>query len=153
MTVYKDANSGKVAREELTIRLPERRFAADIIANRSLGQGETIGASITSGGALVIGLNRNADSLNLDGPVKARLGDHLSFMIRSAIRRKLLLRCHFFAPDGSFLHVYARSVLMDGVTGTVTFPSALNDPPGRYRLVVTDLISAAAAESTFALEP
>jgi hypothetical protein len=152
VTAYNDAKSGKVAREELTIRLPERRFVTDVTANRSLGQGEAVGASITSGGALVLGLSRSADSLNLSGPVKARLGEHLSFRIQSAVRGKHLLRCQFFAPDGSFLHVYARSVLMDGVTGTVAFPSALNDMPGRYRLVITDLISGAAAESTFALE-
>jgi len=152
VSIYSDARLGKVAREDLFIRLPERRFATDITANRSLGQEETVRSSITTGGALVLGLSRTTDSLKLSGPAKAHLGEHLGFRIQCSVSGKHLLRCHFSAPDGSFLTAYARNVLVDGVAGTVTFPSALNDAPGRYRLVVTDLVGGATAETGFTLE-
>jgi len=79
------------------------------------------------------------------------LGDHLRFTTRTSTGSKHLLRCHFFAPDGSFIPAYARNVLVDGSQGEVVLPSAQNDAPGEYRLSVADLVSGAVAEHSFTL--
>jgi hypothetical protein len=63
-----------------------------------------------------------------------------------------LVRCHLFGPDGSFLPHYASNVLTGGTTGSVAFTSALNDPPGRYRINLTDVLTGASAETTVLLK-
>ncbi len=151
VTVYNDDRLGRVAREEVTIRLPQSYFVSDIIAGRSKGQQDLLRSSITVGGALVLGLRRSPDSLQLSGPPEARIGDHPGFEVRFEKQGKHLLRCHFFAPDGTFLSAYARNVLAEGPVGRVILPFAMNDPPGKYRLTVTDLISGASADADIVL--
>jgi hypothetical protein len=51
-----------------------------------------------------------------------------------------------------FLFEYARNVLFEGNQGSVVFPTALNDPPGSYRLKVTDVLSGAESEAKISLE-
>ena len=57
VTVYNDANLGKVAREEISIRLPEKYFVYDMITGESFGQTDLVKTSITTGGAAVLGLS------------------------------------------------------------------------------------------------
>ena len=73
-------------------------------------------------------------------------------MITSTRQGKHLVRCHFYAPDGTFLHNYAANVLFDGATGGVTLPSALNDAPGVYTLKATDVVTGSTAEAKIRLQ-
>ena len=41
--------------------------------------------------------------------------------------------------------LYASNVLIEDGTGTFVLPTALDDPPGRWRVKVTDLLSGASA--------
>ncbi|HYK91894.1 MAG TPA: hypothetical protein VE398_24220, partial [Acidobacteriota bacterium] len=152
VTVYSDANLGRIAREEVFIRLPEGRFVTDITTNHPLGRQDVVRSSITTGRALVLGLSRAESLPTLSGPTRAHLGEHLNFKIQSSVAGKHLIRCQFYAPDGTFLPAYARNVIVEGAAGKVVLPSALSDSPGRYKLVATDLISGAAAETDFLLE-
>jgi hypothetical protein len=63
-----------------------------------------------------------------------------------------LLRFHVTGPDGSFLPEYAQVTATDDAAPTFTFPSALNDPPGDYRVRVADVLTGASAEATLRLE-
>ena len=55
-------------------------------------------------------------------------------------------------PDGALRPEYARVSVEDGASASFTLPSALNDPPGEYRLQVSDVLNGAAAEATLHLE-
>jgi hypothetical protein len=86
------------------------------------------------------------------GPADAKLGDHPSFTITPATAGQHLVRCHFYAPDGTFLHNYATNVVFDGASGTVVLPSAVNDAPGQYTLKATDVMTGASAEAKITLQ-
>ena len=64
---------------------------------------------------------------------------------------KHIVRCHVFGPDGRFLPVYAKNLLVSGTTGAFVFPSAVNDPVGQYRIVLTDIITGGSTELKLAL--
>jgi hypothetical protein len=68
----------------------------------------------------------------------------------SAARR--LLRFHVLGPGGAFLPEYARVSVAEGSSASFTLPSAVNDPPGEYRLRVGDVLSGATAEAVLRLE-
>jgi hypothetical protein len=64
-----------------------------------------------------------------------------------------IVRCHIFAPDGSFIPAYAKNLLLKNASGSVVLPSALNDPPGEYTLRITDVVTGSTAEARISLKP
>jgi hypothetical protein len=150
VTYYDDSELGRIARQQITIRLPRRHYAADARTGERFGYTDTVNTAITVGGALVLGLSNNDGKIRVTGPASAELGEHPVFSITSSEPGKTLVRCHFFAPDGSLLPAYAKNVLMEG-TGSVVLPSALNDPAGDYTLRVTDVLSGATASASISL--
>ncbi len=151
VTVYNDANLGAVAREEISIRLPEKLFVHNITTGESLGQTDVVRTSITTGGAVVLGLSVAACALQIAAPASGRPGDALRFTLTLSTTGKHVLRCHVFGPDGSFLPVYAKNLLVSGRTGAFVFPSAVNDALGKYRVVATDVVTGASAEASVVL--
>jgi hypothetical protein len=152
VTMYTDANLGKVAREEISIRLHEQCYVHDITAGKALGTTDVVKTSITVGGALVLGLNRASGTLQVTAPASARLGDVVRLSMKLSTPGRHLIRCHVFGPDGAFLPHYASNVLIGGTTGSIAFSAALNDPPGRYRVTLTDVVSGASAETAVTLK-
>jgi hypothetical protein len=59
------------------------------------------------------------------------------------------LRLEVRGPDGAALPAYALTVLAPGGAATVRLPLALNQPPGRYKVGVIDVLSGAAADAEF----
>jgi hypothetical protein len=47
---------------------------------------------------------------------------------------------------------YPSNISLDGPTGAVVLPSALNDPAGPYRLRITDVVTGATAEARVRLQ-
>jgi hypothetical protein len=152
VTVYNDANLGKLVREDITIRLPRKAWVSNIITGEQMGETDAIRTSITTGAALLFGLTQSQVSISLAGPSVGRRGEPLTFEIRATPGGKHLVRCHLFAPDGSFLSVYARSVLIEGADGKVTIRTAYNDAPGTYTLRATDVVSGATTSTGFLLK-
>ncbi|HUS13376.1 MAG TPA: beta-galactosidase trimerization domain-containing protein [Pyrinomonadaceae bacterium] len=147
VTVYNDANLGRVARQEIVIKLPRKLYVADVRSGKQLSYTDTIHTSTLVGDAVVLGLSTLQNKIALDGPDTALLGEHVSFSIASSVSGRRLLRCHVFAPDGSPLPVYARNVLMNDGSSTFILPSALNDASGRYTVRATDVVTGATVET------
>ncbi|MCJ7752651.1 MAG: beta-galactosidase trimerization domain-containing protein, partial [Armatimonadetes bacterium] len=153
VTVYHDENLGDVARQEITIRLPRAYHVTNARTGEQLGYTDTVRTTITLGGALVLGIAKEQNSLSVAGPVSATLGDHPQFIVRSSRPDRALVRAHFYGPDGEFLHLYAQNVLTENGVATVAIPSALNDQAGEYTVQATDVISGATAVTKIMLEP
>ncbi len=153
VTIYNDANLGRVAKQEILIKLPRKYHVTDIRAGKQLGLTDVVRTSIVIGDAVVLGLNRAQGEIKLHGPANASLGEHPEFAITSAIPGRRLVRCHIFAPDGSFIPGYAKNLLLENASGSVVLTSALNDPAGKYTVRVTDVVTGARAEARIGLKP
>jgi hypothetical protein len=151
VTVYQDANLGEVAAQDLVIKLPRKRYVANVRTGERFGLTDTVRVPITVGGALVLAMSDAEDSLSLSGPTAATRGEHPRFAIHSSTPGKALARCHFLAPDGTFLPAYERNVLLQNGAGEVVLPSALSDAEGTYTLQVTNITTGAAAEAKVTL--
>ena len=147
VTIYNDTRLGRVARQEMVIKLPRKLYVADVRSGKQFGYTDTIHTSTLLGDAVVLGLSPLQNKITLDGPNTALLGEHVSFSVASSMPGRQLIRCHVFAPDGSPLPVYARNVLMNNGSSTFILPSALNDPPGRYTVRATDVVTGATIET------
>ena len=152
VTVYSDANLGRLVREDITIRLPQKAWVSNIITGELIGEQDAIRTSITTGAALLFGLTPSQTSISLAGPSAGKRGEPLAFEVKATPGGKHLVRCHLFAPDGTFLPIYAKNILIEGADGKVTIPTAHNDPTGTYTLRVTDVVSGATTSTGFLLK-
>jgi hypothetical protein len=150
VTVYEDQALGKVAREDIGVRLPRVSYVTDARTGRFLGQTDRVSVSVVTGEAAVLALSPARSTMAIDGPTESARGERISFRLTSTSGGKRLVRCHVFGPDGAFLHVYATNVVSDGPASFV-LPAAVNDPPGAYRIRATDVLSGAEAETTLTL--
>ncbi len=147
VTVYNDAGLGRVARQEIMIKLPRKYHVTDIRAGQRLGLTDVVRTSIVIGNTVVLGLNRAEETISLRGPASAGLGEQPEFIIASSRPERRLVRCHIFAPDGAFIPAYAKNLLLETGSGSFVLPSALNDPAGEYIVRVTDVVTATTAEA------
>jgi Beta-galactosidase trimerisation domain/Beta-galactosidase len=152
VTIYNDAALGQVARQEITIKLPNRVYVTDVRTGKKLGYTEVIHSSVLIGDAVVLGLSSTENTLLLRGPTTSSRGEHVAFSISSSVLGRRLIRCYVFGPDGSMLPVYAGNVLLEGPAATFVLPSALNDPVGTYIIRATDVVTGATAESKVTLK-
>jgi hypothetical protein len=151
VTTYNDANLGQVAKQDLIVKLPRKSYVTDVRTGKKLGLTNIVHSSILIGDALILALTPGANELKLEGAVSAKPGDHVSFDLISTTPTTTLVRCHVFAPDGSRLPIYAKNVLVQQGHGTFTLPFALNDPPGKYIVRVTDVVTGATVEKSLEL--
>src|SRR5438045_809100 len=111
VTTYNDTNLGTVARQELTIRLPQKMYVADVRSGKQLGYTDVVHTSILIGDAIVLGLSPEENRIEMDGISSAKRGDHVSLNLISTTNDSNLVRCHVFAPDGSRVSMYLSNVL------------------------------------------
>jgi hypothetical protein len=149
---YIQSDNAQTARREVVVRLPGVREVTDVRAGSSLGPRDTVKTSIRAGDALVLALSPSRATIRLEGPREISRGMLAEFVLKTSAAGKHLVRCHFSDPQGRFLPEYARNLLIDGTEGKVPFPSAFNDPPGEYKLKVTDLLSGTTAEASMVVK-
>lgn len=147
VTVYRDDKLGEVARQEITITLPDTYYVTDARTGERLGHTNTVKTSVIVGGALVLGLAKQTNTLTLTAPEEGSCGDPLTFSLASSRPSKALVRCHVYGPDGSFLPLYSQNLVLEKGAGTFLLPTALNDPAGEYTVKATDVITGATAEA------
>jgi hypothetical protein len=90
--------------------------------------------------------------LRLSGPPETARGEVANLTASFSTGGKRLTRWLVFGPDGAFHAEYARTEAGEGSETAFALPSALSDPPGVYRLQVTDVLSGATAETALRLE-
>jgi hypothetical protein len=152
VTVYNDAALGKVARQEIVIKLPRKFYVTDVRTGKGLGYTDVVHSSLLVGDALVLGLSSTENTITLRGATTALRGEHPRFELAASKPGRHLVRCHVFAPDGSMLPAYSNNVLVDRATATFILPSALNDPPGTYTIRATDVVTGATTETRIILK-
>jgi hypothetical protein len=152
VTTYNDSHLGRIARQEVVVKLPRAFFVRDLRSGQALGHVDSVKTSVVAGDALLLALSPDKNTLSVRGPTTARRGEHPAFLLVSSSPGKHLIRCQFFSPEGKFLFDYARNVFFDGAQENVILPSALNDPTGTYQLKVTDLLTGAESEVAFRLD-
>src|SRR4029453_2591859 len=79
VTTYTDSNLGQVAKQELTIKLPRKFHVTDVRSGKKLGCTDVVHSTILVGDALVVGLSSQENELNVESPISAKPGDHVSF--------------------------------------------------------------------------
>jgi hypothetical protein len=150
--IYDDSKLGTVVAEQVEIRLPRPGDVVNVRTGEFLGHADRLRTSIVAGDALVLAVGPARPTVALSGPPAARAGDHARFAIRlEPATPRRVLRCHVFGPDGAFLPLYSRNLLVDGESADFVLPTALDDPPGSYRLKVTDILGGGAAEAAMDL--
>ena len=151
VTVYEDAEKGRVIRHEVDVALPRAAQVTNARTGEALGETARLRTTLTAGDALVLTLGPVPSEMRLTGPREAKRGTAPVFAV-TLPPGKRLLRWHVHGPGGAFLPEYARTAVAEGSTATFTLPSALNDEAGEYRVRVTDVLSGASAETTLRLE-
>ena len=149
--VYDDSTLGKVVAQDLDIRLSSAAHVVNVRTGEYLGHTDRVRAPVTAGDALVLAASPERATLKVSGPSEAQRGAHPTFTIAPSGTGRHLVRCHVFGPDGAFLPVYARNLMVEGADGTFVLPTALDDPPGRWRVSATDVVSGASANAELEL--
>jgi hypothetical protein len=152
VTVYEDAEKGRVVRHEVDVTLPRAAHLTNARTGEALGETGRLRAMLTAGDAVILVLGPPRTPLTLDGPARAKRGDAVVFAASGGTAARRLLRWHVRGPDGAFRPEYARVAVEDGPPSTFTLPTALNDQAGEYRVRVGDVLSGASAEATLRLE-
>jgi len=146
VTVYDDSKLGRVVRREIEVRLPRAGDVTNIRNAEPLGRTDRVKLSVVSGDALLLATGPPRGTLTVTGPVAAHPGEHPRFRLASSAPGKRLVQALVFGPDGAPIPEYTRTLLLDGANGSFVLPTALDDPPGRYRLRFADVLSGASAE-------
>jgi hypothetical protein len=152
VTVYEDAEKGRVVRTEVDVVLPRAAHVTNARTGESLGETTRLRTSLIAGDALVLALGPGSAPLRLEGPARAKRGEAPVFTASSSSAVRRLLRWHVWGPDGAFLPEYARVSVEAAATAAFVLPSALNDAAGEYRVRVTDVLRGASADATVRLE-
>jgi hypothetical protein len=152
VTIYNDAALGQIARQEITLKLPNKFYVTDVRSGKRLGYTDVVHSSVVVGDAAVLSLSPAENKLALSGPPSSSRGEHVAFALSSSVAGPRLIRCHVFAPDGLMLPAYARNLLLDNTATTFVLPSALNDLAGAYTIRATDVVTGATAETKITLK-
>jgi hypothetical protein len=152
VTVYEDAERGRVVRREVDVALPRAAHVTNARTGEALGETARLRTTLAAGDALVLALGPGRAPLRLEGPDRAKRGDAVAFAVPASAPGRRLLRWHVHGPDGSFLPEYARVTVEDGPTAPFALPTALNDPAGEYRVRVTDVLTGVSSETSVRLE-
>jgi len=148
VTIYNDASLGQVARQDLTIKLPQKYYVADVRSGKQLGFTDTVHSSALIGDALILGLSATQNKLRVEGPAVVQIGHAATVNIGSDAVGRSLVRAHVFGPDGSFIPIYSRNVLLPNGHATFVVPFAFNDQTGKYKVRITDVVTGADSEIT-----
>ncbi len=73
MTVYEDAEQGRVVRREVNVTLPRVAHVTNARTGEALGETARLRTTLAAGDALVLALGPERTPLRLDGPVRAKL--------------------------------------------------------------------------------
>jgi len=135
----------EVRSHPITVQLGRPWHIYDVRGRRYLGQAERIRDSIqTAEPKLYALLPEPVTRVVLDGPRTARRGDSVRFRIRVAGGggHETVLRFRVLRADGALARPYSENLETASGGAEAGFRIALNDPPGSWRVQVTDAVSA-----------
>ncbi len=152
VTVYEDAALGRLVRHEVDVALPRLAHVTNARTGEDLGEKRRLHTTLVAGDALVLSLGPERTPLRLEGPAAAKRGEAVAFTASAPAPGRRLLRWHVTGPDGAFRPEYAQVTVEERPEAAFTFPSALNDLAGEYRIHVADVLTGASADAPLHLE-
>jgi hypothetical protein len=152
VTVFEDAENGRVVRRQVDVTLPRVAQVTNARTGEALARTGRLRVSLTAGDALVLSLGQERPTLRLEGPAGAKRGEATTLTVVASSPERRIFRWDVHGPGGAFRSEYAQATVADGSTATFVLPPALNDEKGEYRIRVTDVLSGASAEHRLRLE-
>lgn len=140
--------------ETVHIGLSERCHVYDVRAGTYLGRLQEITIAVPVGDAVFLGLMPyRVAGVRLTVPASCLPGERLGYqaevLTSGAQAGDHVLRVAFSDARGQPIGSYSRNVLASGGVYDGHLPLALSDPPGRWRLEVTDVTSGLSQTQTF----
>ena len=140
------------------LHLPKSGYVYDSVGGKFLGRTDTVSAELDEGGAMAfsvlpvkplgVKIAGLADEVRRGEDVRVAL----SLETPSGGAPDTVFNVRFISPSGSCRFHMRRNVDAPGGHAEVVFPMAYNDTPGQWRVVVTDAMTALAAEKSFTLK-
>ena len=139
------------------VTFPQARYVYDCRKGEALGKHREVRATLVGGQARVYCLSPKpllAPRLALAGG-GVKPGGAVAYTVAlpgGSDARKQLVRLTVLRPDGSEYGDYARNLLLGSKAFSGSFRLALNDPPGKWRVVARDLCSSQKATAALTYE-
>ncbi|MFO1057057.1 MAG: alpha-amylase family protein [Dongiaceae bacterium] len=151
------AMAGGPAAADLVVTLDTPRFAYDLLAGRALGRSDRLAVTTSREGISLIAVSPAPLRPPVIAPPQpARAGDTVALSIAipgAAPGARRILHADVIDSAGAIVPCYSRNLIAAGGAASLVLPLALNDPPGRWRVRVSDLLSGATADADLAVEP
>ncbi|MBQ6915773.1 MAG: hypothetical protein IJQ65_08625, partial [Kiritimatiellae bacterium] len=140
-----------------TFVLPRGGFVWDVRARKPLGRADRVAAKIPLAGAAVYSVMQyEAKRLDLTAPAAANAGDLVGVSLRieaeGAPVGTHVFNVRFVPPSGECRFHFRRNVTAKGGAAKVSFPLALNDERGEWKIVAEDTLTGLRAEKTLAVQ-
>jgi len=133
----------KPAPEKVSIGFSQPASVYDVRSKRYLGRSAGFEVTVEPGVPCLFALvTEPVARLNLRAPTNSRLGEEIEVRYDAGIADLTsVARVQVLDPEGRELaHYGGNRDIVSGV-GTAGFRTALSDPPGRWKVIVTDVIS------------
>jgi hypothetical protein len=131
-------------RQRVQISFDSAATIYDVRQKKSFGNGAAFETEVEPGVPRLFAMvDRPVDGLELAGPPSVRLGEgvRVEFAVRGPLALRSVARVVVFDPHGKEIPYYGGNQDIVGGKGSVYFRTALDDPSGRWRVSVTEVIS------------
>ncbi|MFQ6098722.1 MAG: beta-galactosidase, partial [Armatimonadota bacterium] len=152
--ILRDA-AGEEKSEVATIRFPRKAHVYDVRQSKYLGQTGEVTVPIAPGQCRIFCLSRYRlprPKIVWDPKLRLEPGEMVQFDITRAGPTALrqVIRVELVGPDGKVREWSRYNLMLGGPrpSAGVSFPIALNDPPGKWTIRATDVVSGQTAEAT-----
>jgi len=124
-----------------TLELPKPYYLCNLITGESLGRMKSVKLGVEAGRLKLFSLLEDSpEELRITAP-NAKRGELLKVTVQG--KQKALnghvVRLDVLGPAGEALPHYSRRIMIEGDGAEAEVPMALNDPPGKWTLKLTDI--------------
>ena len=142
--------------EKVRVGLPKKGHWYDMRKHKYLGLRDRVSVTLKEADPYIYAmLPYEVRGLSLSVSGGRKPGEAVAYKVKlsagSAKPVRHVVKIEVFGPDGQKAHLYSGNIDTRGGAGTGTFGTALNDAPGKWRLVATDVFSGATAEKTWTM--
>jgi hypothetical protein len=145
------------AAETSLVSLPRKALVYDVRQGKKLGELDSLRVPLEPGEARVYCLAPGplpAPQLSADADVAAGAQLAVKASVPASAGGAARVLClRVTDPQSKLVEDYSRNLILRGETATLRVPFALSDPPGEWRLTLTDRVSGESAQRTVRVVP
>ena len=138
---------------QVTVEWKSARHAYDVRGRRDLGMVATHKATLSPWDPLILTLSTQPiPKLALEVSPEVKSGTQLEVMLTSeplAAQTFRVVRLEIETPSGQRYELYHRNLLLNGSPHTERIPLAHNDPKGRWRVSIRDVMTGHSQQASF----